>query len=348
MTAIARVFALAWGAVSPVGATAKESALAFRASVNALRESAIPDSAGAAITMGLLPTLAPTLEGVPRLVALADLALLDLLHTAHSLLAGRDVRLALVLDPAPAPDWDAARPIADALGARLMALGIFTRAPSVYASGSIGLVEALRSAAGSGPDALTIVVAVHSDHCLKTTSLLASAGRIWGEDSLDAILLGEGAGALLVSAREPRHLGVPIGVRVDLSELTREPATPDNDESAFVAAGLTVATRAITEAPRARGERVGWISSDVSFEAFRVHELTTILTRLQDRLGPPQVLETPNQRLGHLGAAVGAFQIAAAGEAFAREFAPAAECLCLLGTDAGVRAALLLGAERAS
>lgn len=347
MTTPTRVFAAAWGAVSAVGTTAKESALAFRASVNALRESSIPDRAGAAITMGLLPTLSPALEGVPRLVALADLALVDLLQNAHPLLAGRDVRVALVLDPAPAPDWDAARPIGDALGARLMALGIFTRAPSVYASGSTGLVEALRSAAAGGPDALTLVVAVHTDHCLKTTALLAKAGRIWGEDALDAILLGEGAAALLISAREPRHLGVPIGVRIDLSELTREPATPDNDESAFLAPGLTVATRAVTEAPRARGERVGWISSDVSFEAFRVHELTTIMTRLQDRLGPPQLLEMPNQRLGHLGAAVGAFQIASAGEAFAREFAPAPECLCLLGSDAGVRAALLLGAERA-
>lgn len=356
MSAPTRVFAAAWGAVTPVGASAKESALAFRASVNALRESAIPDATGAAITMGLLPTLSPELEGIPRLVALADLALMDLLQSAHALLAGRDVRLALVLDPAPAPDWDAARPIGDALAARLMALGLFTRTPSVYASGSTGLVEALRSAAASGglsghgdggTDALTIVVAVHSDHCLRTTERLAQASRIWGEDSLDAILLGEGAAALLISTRAPRHLGVPVGVRIDLSELTREPAQPDNDESAFLAAGLTVAARAVTEAPRARGERIGWISSDASFEAFRVHELTTILTRLQERLGPPQVLEAPNQRLGHLGAAVGAFQIANAGEAFLREFAPAPECLCLLGSDAGVRAALLLGPERA-
>src|SRR5690606_32670370 len=107
MSAPTRVFAAAWGAVTPVGASAKESALAFRASVNALRESAIPDATGAAITMGLLPTLSPELEGIPRLVALADLALMDLLQSAHALLAGRDVRLALVLDPAPAPDWDA-------------------------------------------------------------------------------------------------------------------------------------------------------------------------------------------------------------------------------------------------
>lgn len=348
MSGVARTFVAAWGAVSPVGIGAKEGSFCFRAAVNALRESSIPHATGAAITMGLLPTLSPFLEGIPRLLALADLALTDLLRTAQPLLVGRDVRLVLVLDPPPTADWDAARPMGDALNSRLVAAGVHTRHPTVHTSGSCGLVEALRGvASGGSTEALTIIVAAHTDHCLKTTAMLAQTGRIWGEDCLDAILLGEGAVALLVSSREPRHLGVPVGVRVDASELAGEPARPDNDESAFVAAGLTVAARAVTDAHRAHGARIGWISSDISFEVFRVNELTTIMTRLQDRLGPPQQLDTPNQRLGHQGAAFAALQIAYAGEAFARDYAPAPECLCLLGTDAGVRAALLLGAERA-
>jgi len=350
MSALSRVFVAAWGAATAVGTSAKESALCFRASVNALGESAIPNQDGEAITMGLLPVLPPWLEGVPRLAALADLALVDLLRAAQPLLAGRDLHLSLVLDPAPTAEWDAARPIADVLGARLAQSGLVTRRPTLHESGTSGLVEALRLVANErqhGAESLTIVMAVHSDHGLKATSALAEAGRIWGEGSLDALLLGEAAVALLVSSREPRHLGVPVGVRVDLSDLANEPARPDNDESAFLAAGLTVSARAATEGPRSRGQRIGWISSDVSFEAFRVHELTTVITRLSDRFGEPQVLDAPNQRLGYLGAAVGAFQIAYAGEAFARDFAPAAECLCLLGTDSGVRAALLLAAERA-
>lgn len=350
MTALPRVFVAAWGAVTAVGTNAKESALGFRASVNALGESAIFNQEGEAITMGLLPTLPPWLEGIPRLAALADLALVDLLQAAQPLLVGRDVRLALVLDPSPAVGFDAARPIADVVGARLMQGGHFVRAPSLYESGNSGLCEALRNVAKGREheaDSLTIVIAAHSDHGLAQAAALGRAGRIWGDGSLDALLLGEGAVALLVSAREPRHLGVPVGVRVDLSELSNEPARPDNDESAFLAAGLTVAARAATEGPRAHGQKIGWISSDVSFETFRVHELTTVLSRLSDRFAEPQVLDAPNQRLGYLGAALGAFQIAYAGEAFTREFAPAPECLCLLGTDAGVRAALLLGAERA-
>jgi len=254
-----------------------------------------------------------------------------------------------VLDPNPTPGWDAARAIADVLGARLAQSGLFTRQPTVHETGSCGLSEALRLVASERKhgDTLTIVCAVHSNCGLSSTAALGQAGRIWGEECLDALLLGEGAVALLVSPKEPRHLGVPVGVRVDLTELLNEPARPDNDESAFLAAGLTVAARAATDASHGRGQKIGWISSDVSYEAFRVHELSTVLTRLSDRFGEPQVLDAPNQRLGYLGAAVGAFQIAYAGEAFTREFAPAPECLCLLGTDAGVRAALLLGAERA-
>jgi len=347
VNAPSRTFVAGWGIVSPVGLTARESAFAFRASANALRESSIPNAKGEAITMGLVPTLSPALEGIPRLCALAEGAIIDLLQTAQPLLAGRDVRLALVLDPPPTPDWDAGRAIGDALGPRLAAAGVYTRAPQVHFGGSTGLVEALRAASMNGPDALTLVVAVHSDHCLKTTALLAQSERIFGDECLDAVLLGEAAVALLISAREPRHLGAPVGVRVDATELTNEPARPDNDESSFMAAGLTVAARAASEAPRARGERIGWLASDVSFEVFRMNELTTVMTRLQDRFGPPQWLDMPNQRLGHLGAAFGAFQIAYAAEAFLRDFAPAPECLCLFGTDAGVRAALLLGAERA-
>ena len=351
MSGAAPVFVAAWGAVTPVGLSATESAFGFRASVNGLRESAISSAQGTGITMGLVPTLSPYLTGIPRLLALADLALADLLKTAQGLLAGRNLRVAIVLDAAPQPTWDAPREVGDHVRARLGNLfGVVPQA-SVTTSGSAGFIEALQGAVRSGHEGhetLTIILAVHSDHCLLRTDQLAEAGRIWGEDCLDAVLLGEAAVALLVSAREPRHLGAPIGVRVELSELTREAATPENDESAFVAAGMTVAARAVTETRAARAQKIGWTSSDVSYETFRVSELSTVLTRLQQRLGPPQVLDAPNQRLGNLGAALGPFQIAYAGEAFLREFAPAPECLCLLGTDHGVRAALLLGPERAS
>jgi 3-oxoacyl-[acyl-carrier-protein] synthase-1 len=351
VSAPAVVYVAAWGAVTPVGLSAVESAFGFRASVNSLRESAIANAEGTVITMGLVPTLAPTLEGIPRLLALADLALADLLRSAQPLLSGKSLRLAVVLDPAPHASWDASREVGDHVRARLGSVLGVTLHAAVSTNGSAGFIEALHGIARArddGHDALTIVLAVHSDHCLKRTDQLAQLGRIWGEDCLDAVLLGEGAVALLVTAREPRHLGCPLGVRVELSELTREAACPDNDESAFLAAGMTVAARAVTESRAGRTEKIGWISSDVSYETFRVSELSTVLTRLQSRLGPPQVLDAPNQRLGSLGAALAAFQISYAGEAFARDFAPAPECLCLLGTDEGVRAAMVLGPERAS
>lgn len=346
---VTRVTVTHWGAFTPFGETAKRSALGFRANLHVLRESAWLDSAGEPVTMAQIPTLNPYLSDLDRLYVLVEGALRDLLTSAADVLGHLRLKVGLVVgeefgsDPTfggRAADVDVLRFGVRNLFRNLTGLDCATEVEPLGAPGLAALLARVGREFEAGSCDGYVVVAVHSDASPARLAQLDAQKRIHGALDTEGVLLGEGCGALLVV--DPRVRGIARGVapvEVVVSSLRRENARIDNDESAFVAAGMTVVVRELLD--QARG-RIGWISSDASFEMFRLYELQTVLVRHQSRFGLPQVLEVPNQRGGYFGAALGAIQIAHAGEAFLRGFSPAPECLALLGADAGIRAGLLV------
>jgi 3-oxoacyl-[acyl-carrier-protein] synthase-1 len=187
-----------------------------------------------------------------------------------------------------------------------------------------------------------LICSVHTDHDPARLQFLQKHHRIHSADQLDGLLLGEGAVAWLCCAGpRAKELQVRPVARLHAPQSTNEKARFDNDESAFVAAGLTVAIRkAIANFPTS--QKVGWVASDASFEMFRMHELQAALTRSQRHLGEPQVLEMANQRIGHWGAAVALWQVVHAAECWVLGCAADTRLLCLAGSDSGARLAFFV------
>jgi len=340
-----------WSAAHCLGENARAASLAYRAGSSGMRECPIGGPDGAPVTLCSFPLLDPLLEGLPRTQELLRHGLTELLgHSLPRLAQGR-IKLFVLVDEDQAltrPDGrsnaeelaQAARTqVQDAVGARVL-VEVEATGPTALAAVTLRVTAELERAEYE----VALLVGVHSDYDVARIGALTAAGRVHSSDNLDALLLGECvSGVVLMDAARARSFGITPVARLGAAELTREKARIDNDESAFEAAGLTVAARRATE-PFSRGPTIGWVSSDANFEMFRSYELTAVLVRLQSRLGLPQHLDAPCQRLGSLGAATGLWQVAYACELFLRGGAIAPLLLCLAGSDDGTRAAFVVSA----
>jgi 3-oxoacyl-[acyl-carrier-protein] synthase-1 len=332
-----------------MGLSAMETAFVYRAQGTGLRLSALTDpESGEALLVGGIPTLEPTLVGAERVVEIGKLALDDLWADGASALAGRRLRLWLCLDEWLAePDEQGVVPSANV--SRLLRSHARARfgehldvRVSTLGAASPGriLEDALAELERGECDAL-ILGGVHSDQCPARIARLSSQKRLYAGENMDGVLPGEGAGFVtLLVPSGARRAGVGARAQLVALGLGHDKALPDNHESAFEAAGLTLAVRLATEALRAQKQRIGWQFNDLGCENYRLSEWICVMTRTQALWEEPQVSESPAQRLGNLGAATIPVQLALAMEAWRRGYAPHQRLLCLAGSDDGARAAL--------
>jgi 3-oxoacyl-[acyl-carrier-protein] synthase I len=337
------------GAVTSMGLSALETAFVYRAQGTGLRLSALTDpETGDALLVGGIPTLDPALLGAERAAELGKLALHDLWADGASALVGRRVRLWLCLDEWLAePDEQGVVPSV-ALGQLLRSyararfgehLDVRVCTQGAAAPGRI-LEDALDELERDECDAL-ILGGVHTDQCSARIARLSAQKRLYAGENLDGVLPGEGAGFVtLLDAKTARHAGVAARARLIALGSGHDKALPDNHESAFEAAGLTLAVRRATEQLRAEQLRIGWQFNDLGCENYRLSEWISVMTRTQAIWEEPQVSEAPAQRLGNLGAATIPVQLSLAMEAWRRGYAPHARLLCLAGSDDGARVAL--------
>ncbi len=340
-----------FGAVTSLGENAYEAAMAYRAGNMGLRESALVDPEDQPVTFCSVPTLSPWLLGTERLQSLLEISIDNLLAEAPEL-AGQRTQVILLLDEGLAePDTEGQVPaeVLGTLARRKIQEAIGQSVPlEIDATGAAGFGEAtnrIRTGLSERRYEFALLLSVHSDYSVPRIRRLSEFQRLYSSDQLDGIIPGEASVSLAFSlASTARTTKVPGTCQLSPAEMTVESARWDNDHSSFEAAGLTVAARKASAHHQPTQRAIGWLQSDVSFEMFRVYELQTVLTRLQKGLGPPQVLDTPCQRLGHLGASAAAWQVVYACEAFRRGFAPAPEVLCLAGSEGGARTAFLVTA----
>ncbi|WP_437615244.1 beta-ketoacyl synthase N-terminal-like domain-containing protein [Sorangium sp. So ce834] len=342
---------VAAGAVTPIGLRSIDTAFSHRAAAAAMREAPLVDGSGEPITMCFLPTLDPLVTGAQRAALLAARALGEALEKLGPAARGLRMQMTVCLDEHLGQRPPGGEAPAQRLGAELAARGQ-THAPELAvkvstrgaAAAGFALPE-LCDALGRGAIDAALLGGVHTDYDPARIAALDAAGRIFRPDNLDALIPGECAAFVVLMRPEVarraqlRDLGQIVGVAT-----AHERARPDNDESAFQAAGLTAALRSALAPLSERGLRAGWMLTDLTFETFRHFELQAASVRTQHLFCDPQQVESPAQRIGYLGAAAIPLHLAIASEAFARGFAPHPCAVSLAGSDGGERAVVVVAA----
>lgn len=342
---------VAVGAITPVGLHAADTALSHRAAAAAMREAPLVDRDGEPITMCFLPNLDPRLTGADRAFILGRRALEEALLALGPAASTLRARLAVCLDPSFSERGADGQPVAQAFAASL-ARGVSHLMPELAletsvrgAAGAAYLLPSLGEALAAGTIDAAILGGVHTDYDPRRIAALSAADRIFRPDNLDAFIPGESA-AFVVLMRPDTARRLRLRSRAEIRAVATgyEKARPDNDESAFQAAGLTAVLRTLLGPLGAEGLRAGWILTDLTFEVFRHFEMQAASVRTQRFYCEPQAVESPAQRLGHLGAAAIPLHLVLAAEGFRRGYAPHSIAVSLAGSDAGERGAVLVSA----
>jgi 3-oxoacyl-[acyl-carrier-protein] synthase-1 len=337
------------GARTALGATAMHTGFLLRAGCAGLMAAPLVDAAEEPVTACFLQTLDPLLVGPARAAELAVGAMREALAPLAGVAPSLRIRLVLCVDEHLARKGpNGAAPPAASLLTTLQAQARAI-APStgveVIARGAAGPGFALAEAIGGlgvSYDAL-LLGGVHTDYDPEVIRALESAGRLYRDDHLDALIPGEAAAfALLTRGELARRHGLRACAQLHSFATAFEKATPANDESAFEATGLTVAVKKAGAPLLEARLRAGWILTDFTFELFRIYEWQSVSIRARQILGEPHHLDSPAQRIGHLGAAAMPLHMALAYEAWRRGYAPHAVALSLAGSDGGERAALVM------
>jgi 3-oxoacyl-[acyl-carrier-protein] synthase I len=336
------------GARTALGSTLTETAFLLRTGITAIGSAPLADAAGEPVTMCFDPTLDPYLTGEDRAAELAAPALREALGQLGEQVDTLNMRLVLCLDTPRAVAKGEATPGA------LLASRVHTRAREmapgipieIVARGSASAAHALpRAFEGLYAQKLDAVIlgGVHSDYDPRTIAALEFDKRLFSTQNLDALIPGEAA-AFVILCREDaaRRLGLSAAARIAGVGTAMDRSRPDNDESSFEALGLTAAVRAALADLATDGLRAGWAITDHTFESRRVFEWQTMMTRTHTLWGSPHHVESPAQRLGHLGAASLPLGMALAAEGWKRAWAPSAIAVCLAGSDGGERGAVAL------
>ena len=203
----------------------------------------------------------------------------------------------------------------------------------------------LCEALNAGAIEVAILGGVHTDYDPDRIAALVAGDRLFRSDNLDALIPGEAAAfVVLMRPDTARRHQLRTRAEIHAAATAHEKARPDNDESAFQAAGLTTALRTVLAPLGQEGLRSGWMLTDLTFEVFRHFELQAATVRTQRFYCEPQAVESPAQRLGHLGAASMPLHLVLAAEGFCRGFAPHPIAVSIAGSDTGERGALLISA----
>ncbi|MFT3764958.1 MAG: beta-ketoacyl synthase N-terminal-like domain-containing protein [Minicystis sp.] len=344
----AQAFVASIGARCALGQSAAEVGFLLRTGIPVLAAAPLVDGEGEQVTMGFDATLDPYLVGEERAAALAVTALEEAVAPFSIAPQALNTRLILCVDAplAPVPRG------LPAPGARLAHI-VHTRAKELLPG--IPLEIAARSGPGAAfalPSALAALAArkldavviggAHTDYDPETIAVLGAQGRIFTPENLDAVVPGEAAAFVVLTREETaRRLDLRPTARLAGIGTGVGPARAEA-ASAFEATALTSALRAAGEDLAELNLRAGWALCDHTFEARRILEWQAAVTRAHALWGEPHRLDSPAQRIGHLGAAALPFAMVLAAEAWRRRYAPSGVALAFAGSDAGERGALLL------
>jgi 3-oxoacyl-[acyl-carrier-protein] synthase-1 len=335
------------GARTPIGLSALDTTMNYRAGMAGMTESSILDLNEEPLTMCLEPTLDPLLVGAGRVVRLALPALEEALAGMSAAARGLKMKLIGCIDEHLAEKREdgivPAGIVLRMLQRRIEELGhdVVLETSARGAAGPAFAVMDDLDALARGTLDVVILGGLHSDYDPPHLRRLEEAERIFTPENLDAMIPGESAAfAVLMRPDVARRHGCAALGQIHEVATAFESARPDNDESRFSAVGLTVVVRKLGAA--LEGRRAGWMLTDQTFEMRRVWEWTSMYARTQGFFADPHLVDNPAQRLGHLGAAAMPLHIVLACEAWRRGHAASPIAVSYAGSDTGERAGFLL------
>ena len=340
------------GARTSLGLNALQTGFLYRTGMAALRESALLDAAEGRVTFCHLETLDPYLSGSTRAWALAQPAIDECLAPHRDILQKLRLEVLTFVDEFVGERNVDGSCDAEDIGAmvqrhvrRSIHESVITRTSTSGPAGpALLLPEAIERLRTGQSDAL-LWGGIHTDYSPRRIAALEHLKRLYHPEQLDALVPGDGsAWVLCIAPGRARQYGMRVFGEIIACGEGHDKARPDNDESAYEAAGLTLAVRRVLN--DLNQQPFGWWLSDISYEAFRVQEWQSVLTRLSDAFTEPQQLDAPPQRLGYLGGATLPLCCVLAAEAWRRGWAPHDRALCTAGSDSGARGALALQAPR--
>jgi 3-oxoacyl-[acyl-carrier-protein] synthase-1 len=328
------------GAKTAAGLNARQTGFLLRAGYPAMSAAPLVNAAGETITMAFLPTFDAQLCGAERLAALALGPFTEAVQPIRDL----DAEVVVALDEGCA-DAGLAAHLVTAMVKRVMPAASVRVEPKSEAGVGTVLPEAIRSLEARRVD-VVVIGGAHSDYDPRAIAALEASGRLFSRDNLDSRIPGEAAAFfVLMRAADAARQGLAPLARVIGVGTGRERATPDNDELAYGAFGLTAAVRSATEALAGSGRTAGWLLTDLTFEMWRQAEWQSMFARAQEVLGRPYYIDSPAQRIGYLGAAAMPLFVAMAATAWTHGYAPSPIALAVAGNDGGDRAAVVLERE---
>jgi len=339
----AQIAIVALGARTPVGLSAGSSAAAFRAGISRIgrvQESDDEDApeyriaADAVLGRGLSST-------AERIAALGRSALGEVVAQLGTHFTARHVPVLMGL-PEPRPGWDDDDQ-AQALAALSEVDGLRVAVEPLLL-GHAAALEALRRAQqrlADGRWRCAIVGGVDSYLDPDAIGWLdAERQRLHGRVR-SGLIPGEGAAFVaLMEARAARAAGLPVLALVHAAATATESNRIKTD-TICVGEGLTAAVQAALPADGVVDELYG----DVNGERYRSEEWGFVALRLGAAFRDPADYQLPTASWGDAGAATGALNLVLATQALSRGYARGPRALIWGGSEAGLRAAVVL--ERA-
>ena len=288
-----------------------------------------------ALRAGGVASIAPSLRGSDRLIALALAAFRDLVERAA--IRRADLAEMPLLFALPEIDAAVARWELDTLPSRFLArAGIDPTSPiAIETRGATSAFALLASAPETATRArASSVILVAADSFLDADRVRVwdDARRLRSKRTPDGFLPGEAAVALLLSV-DPSRAGKAI---LHAPAIAREPH-PIEGERVSSGAGLTTAVRAAIESsPSPLTAVIG----DLNGESYRAFEWSLVVTRLAAQLASAR-LTHPADCLGDIGAAFAPLAIAHVAHLAARGRRNDPATLIFSGASSGERGALV-------
>lgn len=335
---------VAFGARTAVGLTPETSAAAIRTGVSrAVEHPYLVNVRGEPLRAAYDRRLDEQLPALDRMLALSEHCLGQL---AERLVLPPQVELPLLLAlPETRPGFSDAD--AATLERRLAHVerGPRMRSISTVARGHAGALQALQMAAqlvARSTEGACFVGGVDSYLEPATLAWLSRHGQVAQPDARSAFCPGEGACfALVVSTGALRQLGVPSLATICGAAVATETRRIKTDED-NLGHGLT---EAVTLACRDTGGLNGPIDavySDINGERYRTEEWGLAILRRASWFRDPAGYTAPADRWGDIGAATGTCLAMLAAAAWQRGHAKGPRSMLIAGSEAGLRAAVIL------
>ena len=340
------------GAISPVGASGEQTCASIRAGITRFSEhvwfEGTPNDPEwderLPLTAASVETLDPFIDGEERLMQLAIPALTEILKNAK--LKRAHLKKCALLLALPQTDT----------GTKSLKLGAeFVRTLckrtgldhfatiSTSQAGHAGVFILLEQAAkllNDGSIDFCIVGGIESYLLEERLDFLDQNRRIRTDRNVDGFIPGEAAAMVLLERRvSAEQRGMPVSATISSAVFENEPQTIHSDRASTGAGLATVLSRVFTTGAASRAE---WIYCDLNGESYRAFEWGVIRSRCSTLLGDMRKLVHPADCVGDVGAATGALLLACAQQAFKRGYAAAHEALLWVGSDSGLRSALIV------